>query len=328
MYLDDGLQIGISQSHCNENLDIYLGICAEINLPTSAEKTVRATPIIVFLGMLIDGRKRLIGVPQDKVCKALNQLDGIHSSKKTKVLDLQRITGLLNFFTRAIVPGRSFTRRLYAHFANPKLMQHHHVRVTNEIRYDLGMWREFLRQDDKVLRPFIDFDGQDPLDMPFTSDAAKSAKLGYASCFRSDSSNVFYYCYSRWEPGFLEKWDPSVQFLELFGLSVGILLFSPFLRNTRSKIYCDNQAVVHMVNNGSSGCKHCMILIRLITLTAMQYNVKFVVKYIQSKQNSLSDSLSRLNFAEFKKLIPPGIRLVELNTPAQLLPASKFYRDI
>lgn len=143
MYLDDGLQMGLSETQCNNNLDSYLQICRDIRLPTSEEKTVRATRIIIFLGLLLDGLRRLIGIPEPKVMKALNQIDTINSAKKVTILQLQRVTGLLNFFCRAIVPGRAFTRCLYAAFSQSNLKQHHHVRVNGELKFDLGVWRQF-----------------------------------------------------------------------------------------------------------------------------------------------------------------------------------------
>lgn len=157
VYLDDGLQIGLGQLNCNNNLQIYLDICRQINLPTSKEKTEQATQVIKFLGLLLNAIRQTIGIPIEKVHKALNLIEFALQAKKVTVLDMQRITGLLNFFTKAIVPGRAFTRRMYASYSGNNMMQHHHLRLTKEVKLDLGMWKSFLRQSDEIMRPFVDF---------------------------------------------------------------------------------------------------------------------------------------------------------------------------
>lgn len=325
VYLDDRLQIGFSESNTNDNLDIYLEICRQINLPISSEKTVRASQIIVFLGLLLDEVNKVVSIPDGKLLKALNLLDFITGATKVTVLDMQRITGLLNFFTRAIVPGRTFTRRLYTAFSgeNRNLRQHHHVRVTREMKLDLGMWRQFLSSKKQFSRPFVDFSNKGRLKLPFTSDAAKSALCGYATCFLHDQK--LYYYHGKWTQQFVHHHDPSVQFLELYGAVCGVVLFSRFLANGRVTILCDNQAVVQMLNNASSSCKHCIILIRLFTLTAMEHNVSYQVDFIKSADNKWSDSLSRQKFQVFRTQVPPGVELVRLDTLRCLHPPEKFY---
>lgn len=328
-YLDDALQIGISEEQADVLLQAYLNICSQINMPMADDKTVYATQIIIFLGMLLNARNGTIGLPQDKINKALNQIDSILGDRNVTILRMQQITGLLNFFGRAIVPGRAFTRRLYAAFSSTHLKQHHHIRVSNEVRLDLSMWRTFLLSGDCVFRPFVDFDDKDNvIDLPCYSDAAKSPVLGYAACFLDHSAKSVQFCFAQWEPEFIQSFDPSVQFLELFALSCGVFLFAGKLSNKKVRIYCDNQAVLSMVNNGTSSCKHCMILIRQITLSCLFQNISLQVSFVPSAENVLADPLSRLNFGRFAREVPAGYSMVQLSTPAQLLPAKKFFDGI
>ena len=73
------------------------------------EKKEWGVQIIVFLGMLLDTVSQTISIPIDKRDKALEQLNKIIHSKEVPVLQLQRLTGLLNFISRAIVPGWAFS---------------------------------------------------------------------------------------------------------------------------------------------------------------------------------------------------------------------------
>ena len=95
----------------------FLRICDEIGFPVSPEKTVWATTIIVFLGILIDTLQQTISVPVEKRQKAIELLSAMINSCTTMVLKLQQLTGLLNFLATAIVPGRKFTQRMYTKYA-------------------------------------------------------------------------------------------------------------------------------------------------------------------------------------------------------------------
>ena len=81
------------------------------------DKTEWGTDIIVFLGILLNGRYHFLAVPESKKMKALNSLKLLSQKKKGVVRDLQSLAGLLNFLNRVIVPGRAFTRRMYVKFS-------------------------------------------------------------------------------------------------------------------------------------------------------------------------------------------------------------------
>lgn len=328
-YLDDALQVGVGRDQTNRYLAVFLDICSQINMPISEEKTVFATQIIIFLGMIINAVTKTVEIPDEKVIKAMNQIQSFLDAKKVTVLQVQQITGLLNFFCRAIVPGRAFTRRLYAAYVGNTTRPHHHVRVTNEMKLDLTMWNCFLTQDKRVYRRFVDFDSHVRFSrFPIFSDAAKAVNLGYSTCFLKFDTKEALYCFDRWNAAFLELFNPSVQFLELLPLAIGVVLFAPYLVDSRVQIHCDNQAVVQMVNNGASSCKHCMLLIRRITLCCLQNNISLEVVYISSEDNFLADFLSRNKEDKFLERLPEGLLPVKMATPSEFLPFEKFYLTI
>ena len=229
------------------------------------EKTEWGTQIIVFLGMLLNTITQTISVLIDKKNKALRQLMEVIEAKKVQVIQLQRLTGLINFISRAIVSGRASMRRIYAKYAGMK--QHYHVRVDKELRMDCAVWLDFLQQPLAICRPFVDF--QDPASevIPFFTDVAKSDTLGLGYVFNHS------WVSQKWD-GFVKQCDPSIEYLELFALTVAIDLWGHKFCNHRITIFCDNQAVVHMVNKSAAKCVNCMVLIRLIVINSMRYNFR------------------------------------------------------
>lgn len=184
-YLDDYFFAALLAACCNQQVELFMEICSRINFPVSLEKTVWATQVIVFLGMLINTVSQTVSIPLDKRDKAVQQIQAIIHSKKVKILELQKLTGLLNFFCRAIVPGRTFTRRLYYQFKNR--MSYHHVRVNKDIREDLKVWLDLLELDTSVCRPFTDFDTQiDSIKLDGASDASLNTLLGIGGYFQEN----------------------------------------------------------------------------------------------------------------------------------------------
>ena len=113
-YLDDFLFIACFKSTCNEMVICFMTLCSEINMPLSDEKTEWADTFIVFLGILLDGIRKLLIIPEEKRIKAIIAIQNLLMKSKATVKEIQCLTGLLNFLTKAIIPGRAFTRRLYS----------------------------------------------------------------------------------------------------------------------------------------------------------------------------------------------------------------------
>lgn len=86
------------------------------------------------------------------------------------------------------------------------------------------------------------------------------------------------------------------------------------------KVHCDNQSVVAMVNNSTSSCASCMELIRILVSTSMRFNCRIFGKYIKSADNTLADSLSRLDFKRFWAHAPIHTKKHPENLPSNLWP--------
>ena len=303
-YLDDFLFVGTSVRICNYLAKQFLLICAELGVPVANEKTELAATRIVFLGILLDGATLTMYIPEEKRLNAINMLNIFMDKRKATVKEMQRLAWVLNFLNKAIVPGRAFTRRMYAKFdgavAEKNLKQYHHVRLDEEFKGDCGMWLKFLDKNQRhaVARPFLDLANhkQTAVHLHFTSDASLNEHLGFGARFNKE------WCFSQWPKGFIKNKRPSIEYAELYGLCVAVCIWTPQLRNTCSIVYGDNESVLSMVNHTTSGCKNCMVLIRVIVMKSLEYNFRIFAEHISSEDNKIADSLSRLQFSRFKKL--------------------------
>ena len=333
-YLDDFLFIATEQQVCDGMLTTFIEMCADICFPVAMDKTEYATSQIVFLGIILDGVRHLLVIPEEKRIKALNLLLWIESKPKTTVRSLQQLAGILNFLHKAIVPGRVFTRRMYSKFSHimdskgkllvgSKIKPYHHIKLDREFRDDCEVWKVFLNNSTSSLlcRPFVDVEAMEyATELGFTSDAAANEMLGFG-CVYGNS-----FCYGKWPESFIKTQNPSIQFLELFGLVAAVFVWSEKLQNSRSIIFCDNDAVVKMVNKSASSCRHCMYLLRLLVLRCLQYNMRIFTKHIFGHKNVLADDLSRLNLDSFRKTASPEMAKIPEPIPEMLWPIDKVWK--
>ena len=287
----------------------FINLCAELKIPIAVDKTVWAGTQIVFLGILLDGERLMLSLPLEKQEKALKLLNEFMDRKKATIHQIQVLTGYLNFLTKAIAPGRTFTRRMYAKAAlyekgtcNAKpLKPYHHMRIDAEFRFDCEVWQLFLLnfRNAAVCREMVDFDrkGFTGHELSFYLDASANPNLGFGAVHND------YWLYGQWELGYIRKYNPSIEYLELFALTAALLTWGDLLRNMQIIIFCDNEAVVQMVNSQTSSCKNCMYLIWLLILNNLVNNQKVSVRHVRSENNELSDALSHLQFKRFWRLV-------------------------
>ena len=295
-YLDDFFFVDLFKHLCNKQVQVFLDICNAIRFPVSMEKTFWGTFRITFLGLVLDTINQLICIPMEKINNAKSQIQLILGKKKIKLKHLQKLTGFLNFLCKAVVPGRAFTRRLYsygAHLSNAN----HHLKVTSEMESDLKLWMEFLEHPSIYCRKFTDFDLQrTSKEIDWYTDASGNPELGAGGYSNED------WFIMQWDEDFIRKYRPSINYLELYAVTIAIINWIHKYNNSWITLFCDNQSVVHMVNATSSKCENCMVLIRMIVLKALQHNVKITLRYVRSEDNSYADYLSRMRYDKFRKM--------------------------
>ena len=302
---------------------MFLQVCNLIQFPVALEKTFWGDTIMVFLGMLLDTEKQLICIPMEKLIKASNWVEFFLSkkNKKATVHEFQKLCGILNFLCRCIVPGRAFLRRLYVNTTvNGKMLKpHHHIRISEENRLDLLVWKNLLENPLSHYGPFMDYSCIEASVLDMYSDASRNYKLGFGA-----------YCSTEWtfgqcENDFCNKVKPSIEYLELFGVLVGVLNWIKFFKNRRIILFCDKESVVHMINKSTSNCKNCMVLIRLLVAEGINSNVRIFARHVGTKENGKADALSRLDWNRFWKL---GGNMNSQPTPIpdHIWPFSKIWR--
>ena len=126
-----------------------------------------------------------------------------------------------------------------------------------------------------------------------------SGTLGFGGIFRT-----------QW---FQDKWLPhqklntkniSIDWQELYTIVVASYIWAPLWAQKRIVFYCDNQAVVSIINSKRSKSPRIMDLMRALTLQTLKYNFYFKAFHVPGHYNGIADSISRFQQTRFRRLAP------------------------
>ena len=220
-------------------------------------------------------------------------------------------------FVQCKVPGRAFVRRLYSLGSNEKLLPHHHIRINEECRLEMEIWMKFLDQPLMFSRDFMDCIEQSAEDVDMYSDASGCSTKGFGAYCRNRWTGA------AWDKEWIEVNQPSIEYLELYAVTVAVLLWIREFKNSRILLHCDNVSICTMINKTSSGCRNCMVLIRLIVLECLVHNVHLQAEWVPTGDNGKADAIFRLEFQRFRRL-GPDMELWPVEMPSDIWPVTKI----
>lgn len=293
-YLDDFITIGPANSpQCSNNLEIMLSTSDYIGFEVNDKKTTTPATTIQFLGFIIDSKNYEIRIADDRLNDILIELHTFLGRKMCSKRELLSLMGKLIFISRVVKSGRSFVRRIIDLSKRIKHL-HHRVRLNRACRDDILWWSIFLpRWNGVCLIPEPDWTHNADIDL------------------YTDASDVAIGCY------FARHWfvvtfsqhyaairHESINFRELFAITAALSTWGRCLKRKKVLLYCDNLSVVQILNSGVSKNTKMMHLVRTIFFICSCYNFECRATHISSIDNSIADSLSRLEWTKFKQLVP------------------------
>lgn len=299
-YLDDFIFAGASSNnHCSVLMNTFLSVSKELGVPLAENKTTGPTTVINFLGFTIDTILMKVKIPQDKLDRLYLALNSVLLRNKVTLKELESVTGLMAFCSRAIPSARAFIRRFYdliASINNKK--PYHFIRITKEVKEDVTVWLRFLENfNGDYFIPEDCWYSNKTLEL-FT-DSSGNPDLGCGAYFNNLWTQF------RWPAG----WRNSpllrnMSLLELIPIILALFIWAPILKNRKVSFHIDNQALVSIVNKRTSKDKQIMKLIRSLVLLTMENNIQFKAFFIEGTKNEIADAISRFQMERFKALAP------------------------
>ena len=290
-YIDDFITVGSPEStECTENVRLMHSICDQLGLPIELSKDVGPSSILTFLGIELDSNRLELRLPREKLQQLRSNLAAWRGRKAGRKRDLLSLIGSLSHACKVVRAGRSFLRRLIDLASTAKCLDHY-VRMNLEARADVEWWVRYAESWNGISMMHI---GQEvPPEVTVTSDASGTWGCGA-------------YSGEHW---FMLKWSGSladyhITIKELIPVVIAAVLWGQSWRGKSILIQCDNMAVVHIINQGSSKNKVAMHLARCLSFTSAMFNFHLSAQHIKGADNTLADALSRDNLPLFHSLHP------------------------
>ena len=165
------------------------------------------------------------------------------------------------------------------------------------MRADLITWLMFVRHRSVFSWEFIDFTKYvNATEISMFSDASHAFNLGMGGVCNNS------WMFVQWPGDYIQKYQPSIGYLELLALVATVLNWIHRFCNQRIILFCGNISVMQMVNKTMSSCINCIILIRLLVFKSLVENICIFAKYIRSGDNTAADYLSSLRINDFMQL--------------------------
>ena len=114
-----------------------------LDIPVADDKLVGPATNLPYLGIEIDTVSFTISIPDEKVNDLMEQMPWWCGRRTCTLKELQSLNGKLNFFSKAIQPGRMFTRRLIDLTCSVK-KPNHYITINKEAREDIHWWCDLL----------------------------------------------------------------------------------------------------------------------------------------------------------------------------------------
>ena len=262
-----------------------------LNIPVADDKLVGPANQLPYLGIEIDTVNFTISIPDEKVNELMEQMPWWCGRRTCTLRELQSLNGKLNFFSKAIRPGRMFTRRLIDLTSTVKKPSHY-VTITKEAREDIHWWCELLMTQNRA--SFI----PDPkriysADLLLFTDATKFQGMGAIYGTR--------WIQSSWPP---DLYGRNIDFLELFAIVAAARTWGHEWRGRRIVFVTDNKPITQIWDKNTTPSPDVMTLVRKLYLHAAVCHFSVSFKHIFTYYNGIADALSRFQMTRFRRLAP------------------------
>ena len=305
-YLDDFLIIAPTFELCKRYQDLFLYICETLGVPLAPHKVTVPSTECIFLGVMLDTNRKCALLPKEKLKEYQDDIKNTLKKSYISVRQLQSIIGKLSF-AASVVPGRAFLRRLIRLL--PKSQSDKRaIKLKKSAKLDLQTWETFLKQYNgcSFFRSLRIINGKQ---YKLQSDASHK---GFGGTFITN-----------WvQHSFPTSWKKHhITILEFYPLYVLIYMFGAKVSNSIVYFYCDNIAVVEIVNKLTSKNKIVMHFLRKLVILLVKMNIDLRAKHVPGLENVLCDRISRFQVDE-ELLKANGMNLQPTPLPVCLKPTS------
>ena len=287
-YLDDFM--GVAPPSQAWTAYHFLGeLLSQLGLRESTTKAVAPSTVVTCLGVQFDTVNMTMSVAPFRLAEIFTLLKRWRLRKSCTKSALQSLLGKLMFVAKCVRQSRVFVSRILDLLRSIKSPTHH-VRLTSEFRKDICWWQAFLpRYNGISLIPTTPWSVPDAV---FATDACLTG------CGGVSSTEFFHSVF----PDFVLTVCTAIHHLELLVVMVAVRLWGQHWRGRRIQLFCDNEAVVSVINSGRTRDAVLATCLREIWLQSAQGEFELRAVHLTSQANRTADYLSRWHLSDHYRL--------------------------
>ena len=291
-YLDDYIGISSSKEDAANTLHLMLDTIHNSGFKVQPSKTLGPERSLEFLGIEIDTVNKQLKITQERMEEIRELLSDWLSKSMCTKRDLLSIIGKLSFCARVVRAGKMFLRRLIELSKKARNL-HHKLTLTSQVKADLRWWSKSIQSHNGIT--WLDEVWDHEKTHVLYTDASNVA---IGSIF----GNSWAYLQFTGENQWLQ--DTPIVYKELYAVVFSLSVFGNAMAHKQVKMYTDNMAVYHCINQGTSKEPKLMGLLRALYHYTVVYNIHYKAYWLSTVSNAASDSVSRLQFDKFRELCP------------------------
>ena len=266
-----------------------LEVFGQLGVPVAPHKVEGPTPVLTFLGIVVDAQHFQLRLPLDKLRRLQTMLHSWLDRRWCRRRELESLLGHLSHAATVIRPGRIFLRGLFS-LMKATSSPHHFIRLNSQARGDLHWWCQFLQS----------WNGSSFFPLPAPSVHIYTDAAGTIGC------GAIWHARSLWlQLLWPHDWLPiSITPKELVPIVLAAAVWGRSWAGQHICFHCDNQAVVAVLNSRSSKEPLVAHLLRCFFFYSAFFNFNYSATHILGTLNTPADALSRGNLSLFLSFYP------------------------
>ena len=284
MYLDDGFGCKKGFEACkNEANEVKLDLIASGFIPKVEKCIWYPVQVTQFLGNVFDAEKGLIYIPDSRITKTLNTIEGIfdsiHLHRRVHVKKVASFIGQVISMSLVLGHLSNIMTKFLSIDVASAISWTSYIKLSEDSKQQLLFWRDTL--------PKVNFRsvGFSPSCTKIVySDAGSLAFGGY------EVSTVNGVSHGMWSP---EERCKSSTWRELMAVYRVLVSLIHILKGQRIKWFTDNKGVCSIIEKGSMNVELQKIALEIFKVCLFQ-GVKLEIDWIPRSLNEKADFLSRI----------------------------------
>ena len=277
-------------SKSRASFETLRALLLELGFDISEKKVVQPPTKVTCLGVDIDTIEFTVSITPDKVKEILAEYESWVDRDECTKKQLQSLLGKLLYVTKCVRISRPFLNRMLDRLrAADKLTKIH---LNMDFKRDLNWFRKFLPR----------FNGK-----AFISHKPISEEIELDASLQGLGARWGHQVYTLSIPLGFKKF--TIVHLEMLNILVAICTWTSQWQGKVVKIFCDNAAVVSVLNSGKTRDMTLAAITRNIFMETAQADIPLRTVHIMGRINEIADSLSRWNMGaqyqqKFYNLLP------------------------